>query len=47
MKVNEARGLEEGLGGGVMVGDVVGAGEWEIVFLGPMARTVAITQSGT
>ena len=30
-----------------MVGDVVGAGEWEIVFLGTMARTVAFTQSGT
>ena len=39
MKVSEARGLEEGLGGGVTVGD--GAGEWQIVFLGPMARTVA------
>ena len=44
MKVNEARGLEEGLGGGVMVGDK--AGEWQIVFLGPMARTVAFTLSG-
>ena len=39
MKVSEARGLEEGLGGGVTVGD--GAEEWQIVFLGPMARTVA------
>ena len=44
MKVNEARGLEEGLGGGVMVGDR--AGEWQIVFSGPMARTVAFTLSG-
>ena len=43
MKVNEAR-RAGGRGDGRRCG---WAGEWEIVFLGTMARTVAFTQSGT